>query len=180
MPNITTRLGQHCIVHGYEHKEDYLVCDFCNEHKDWVDYHERHYNYGFSRCYYHAYNECHDTLFGPFRIVDGGIMDRAYESIIDVIKDRTERKGKEIDYYEAVRVALIESEYMQMHLGSVIKDITEINKGFKPIWKFTYRILNEEKKRVKVVNKDPGNFLVSWILGGMTLREKLKANVITF
>jgi hypothetical protein len=36
MPNITTQLGQYCIVHGYEHKEEYLVCDFCNEHKDWI------------------------------------------------------------------------------------------------------------------------------------------------
>jgi hypothetical protein len=36
MPNITTRLGQYCIVHGYEHKEEYLECDFCNEHKDWI------------------------------------------------------------------------------------------------------------------------------------------------
>jgi hypothetical protein len=27
MPNITTRLGQYCVVHGYEHKEEYLVCD---------------------------------------------------------------------------------------------------------------------------------------------------------
>jgi hypothetical protein len=65
MPNITTRLGQYCIVHGYEHKEEYLVCDFCNEHKPSVYFHVRYYNYGFSRCYYHACNECHDTLFGP-------------------------------------------------------------------------------------------------------------------
>jgi hypothetical protein len=37
----------------------------------------------------------------------------------------------------------------------VIKDITEINKGFKPVWEFTYRIVNEEKERVRVVNKNP-------------------------
>jgi hypothetical protein len=42
---------------------------------------------------------------------------------------------------------------MQIHFGSVIKETTEIDKGFKPIWKFTYRILNEEKKRVKVVKR---------------------------
>ena len=42
-------------------------------------------------------------------------MDRAYESIIDVINDRTEKKGNEtIDYYEAVRIAYTESEYMRV------------------------------------------------------------------
>jgi hypothetical protein len=139
MPNITTRLGQYCIVHGYEHKEEYLVCDFCNEHKPSVYFHVRYYNYGFLKRIYCACNDCHDTLFGPFRLVDRGIMDRAYESIIDVIKDRTEKKGKEIEYYEAVKISLIESEHMQIHFGAVIKETTEINKGFKPIWKFTYK-----------------------------------------
>jgi hypothetical protein len=31
MPSITSLIGQYCIVHGYEHQEVYLVCDFCNE-----------------------------------------------------------------------------------------------------------------------------------------------------
>ena len=54
-------------------------------------------------------------------------MDRAYESIIDVINDRTEKKGNEtIDYYEAVRIAYTESEYMRKHFDSEIKDIAEI------------------------------------------------------
>ena len=55
---------------------------------------DRYYNYGFSRRSYLACMECHDTLFGPFRLVNGGIMMRAYESIIDVINDRTEKKGR--------------------------------------------------------------------------------------
>jgi hypothetical protein len=44
------------------------------------------------------------------------------------------------------------------------------------LWEFTYRILYEEKKRVKVVNKDPNHVLVQWVPGGMTLQEKLKAS----
>ena len=69
--------------------------------------------------------ECHDTLFGPFRIVDGGIMDRAYESIIDVINDRTEKKGNEtIDYYEAARIAYTESEYMQKTFRIALRVLT--------------------------------------------------------
>ena len=119
--------------------------------------------------------ECHDTIFGPFRIVDGGIMDRAYESIIDVINDRTETNGYEttIDFYEAARIAYTESEYMRKHFDSP-KGINNLNKYNKALWEFTYRILYEEKKRVKVVNKDPDNLLVSWVTGGMTLTEILK------
>ena len=110
--------------------------------------------------------ECHDTLFGPFRIVDGGIMDRAYESIIEVINDRTEKKGYEttIDFYEAARIAYTESEYMRKHFDSP-KGINNLNKDNKALWEFTYRILNEEKERVKVVNKNPDNllsFMGSW------------------
>jgi hypothetical protein len=122
--------------------------------------------------------ECHDALLGPFRLVDGGIVLRAYESIIDVINDRTEEKGYEtIDFYEAARIAYTESEYMRKHFDSP-KGINNLNKDNKALWKFTYRILNEEKERIKVVNKDPDNLLVSWVPGGMTLTEILKAGSI--
>jgi hypothetical protein len=172
MPNITSRLGQYCIFHGIIHRDEYLECDFCNEHKDWVYYHERHYNYGFSRCYYHACNECHNKLYGPFRLVDVGIMDRAYESIIDVINDMTNKKGNDtIDFYEATRVAYTNDQYMQKYVDSEI-DIAELNKRFRPIWEFTYKIVSgEERKRVKVVNKDPDNLLVQWVPGGQTITE---------
>ena len=176
MPNITTKLGQYCIFHGYIHEEEYLECDYCNEHKSFINLKFRYYNYGFSRRSYLACMECHDTLFGPFRIVDGGIMDRAYESIIDVINDKTETNEYEtIDFYEAARIAYTKSEYMRKHFDSP-KGINNLNKDNKALWEFTYRMLYEEEKRVKVVNKDPDNLLVSWVPGGMTLTEILEAN----
>jgi hypothetical protein len=58
-------------------------------------------------------------------------MDRAYESIVDVINDRTEKKGNEtIDYYEAVRIAYTESEYMRKYFNSP-KSINNLNKHNK-------------------------------------------------
>jgi hypothetical protein len=39
----------------------------------------------------------------------------------------------------------------------------EINKTFKPIWEFTYKISGAEEERVRVVNRDPDNLFVSWI-----------------
>jgi hypothetical protein len=96
MPDIRTRLGQYCDVHTYTHEDQYLVCDFCNEHKYSVYFHERYYNYGFSKCIYYACNECHEYLFGPFRLVDRGIMEKAYESIVEVIKTKTNKKAIDI------------------------------------------------------------------------------------
>ena len=56
------------------------------------------------------------------------------KSILEVINYMTEKKGYEsIDYYEAVRIAYTDSEYMRKYIDSAIKDITEINKGFRPI-----------------------------------------------
>ena len=54
-------------------------------------------------------------------------------------------------------------------------NIREINKGFRLLWEFTYRIVSgEEKKRVRVENKDPDNLLVQWVPGGKTVTEILE------
>jgi hypothetical protein len=126
--------------------------------------------------------ECHDTLFGPFKLGQVDVMERAYESILEVINDKTDKKKQgndtTLDYYEAVRIAYTDRENMQKYIDSPIKDITEINKGFRRIWQFTYRIVSGEEERVRVVNKNQDNLLVSWVPGGMTLTEILKANMI--
>ena len=96
-------------------------------------------------------------------------------SIIDVIKERTNKKS--IDYYEAVKIAYTQCERMRKHFDSP-KGINNLNKDNKALWGFTYKIVSgEEKDRVKVVNKNPDNLLVSWAPGGMTLTEILKANM---
>jgi hypothetical protein len=91
MPNIPTRVGQYCISHGYIHEVEYLECDYCGEHKSFINLKDRYYNYGFSRRSYLACDDCHFNRFGQFRLVDSGVMDRAFESIVDVINDTTER-----------------------------------------------------------------------------------------
>jgi DNA-binding PadR family transcriptional regulator len=64
-----------------------------------------------------------------------------------------------INYYNAVRIAYQNSEDVREYLRCAIEDI---NKDLQIIWKFTYRILNFER-RIKIVNKDDvDNLLVSW------------------
>ena len=36
MPDLHIRLGQYCVICQYKHEEEYLVCDYCNEHKTWI------------------------------------------------------------------------------------------------------------------------------------------------
>jgi hypothetical protein len=108
MPIIRTKLGRYCAIHRYIHEDEYLVCDFCNEHKWSVYFHDRYYNYGFSKCVYCACNECQEALFGPLRLVEVDTMLKAYETILLVIKDKSEEgmeEGNPVDYYEAARIA---------------------------------------------------------------------------
>ena len=77
----------------YTHEDEYLVCDFY--------VHDRYYNYGFSKCVYCACNECHDALFGPFKLYEVDTQAKAYETIVKVIKDKTEQGQTAVDYYEA-------------------------------------------------------------------------------
>lgn len=165
MPDVRFKLGPYCAICQSKHEEEYLVCDYCNEHKTWIYQRDRYYNYGFCKRSYHACGECLN-LVGPFRIVEEGIVWRAYQSIIQVIRDRTENtENKSIDYYEAVRITYLENESMQKYLDKTIKDVTEINKTFKPIWEFTYKISGGEEESVRLVERDPDNMLVSWISG---------------
>jgi hypothetical protein len=178
MPDIRTKLGRYCAIHKYIHEDKYLVSDFCNEHKWSVYYHDRYYNYGFSKCVICACNECHEALFGPFRIVEVDTMGKAYETILLVIKDKSEegrRDGKTVDYYEAATIAYKNGYYMRRFIDSEIKDPDrEINKTFKPIWEFTYNIICADEKRVRLVNRDPDNLLVQWIPGEEIYCEELK------
>jgi hypothetical protein len=176
MPNIASKMGRYCSIHRCFHDEEYLECDFCNEHKWSVYFHDRYYNYGFSKCVYCACNECHDTLFGPFGLIDVLIMGRVYEDILEVINEKTFNKENEatittIDYYEAARIAYTDREYMRKFIDAEI-NVEEINKGFRPLWEFTYKIVSgEEGKRVRVINRDPDNLQVQWVPGGQTLTE---------
>jgi flagellar hook-associated protein FlgK len=53
---------------------------------------------------------------------------------------------------------------MRKYIDSEIKDdVKEINKTFRPIWEFTYKIVGADETRVKLVNRDPDKLLVSWV-----------------
>jgi hypothetical protein len=60
--------------------------------------------------------ECQEALFGPFRIYLVDDKARAYETIMHVIKDKSEEgkgEGDTVDYYEAARIAYKNGYYMK-------------------------------------------------------------------
>jgi hypothetical protein len=99
-------------------------------------------------------------------------MDRAYEGIIDVIKERTERKGNGINYYEAARIAYTISP------SGVETEVTEVNQFsiyINPVLQFFGPLHKRRKKSVVAAlicsASEEYYFSSYWIVG------KLKLNV---
>ncbi len=180
-------LNQYCTVHRYVHKEAYELCDYCMEHKHYLHHRDKYCNYGFSKRNIAICQTCEDSLFGggagKYRIIIADEPYDMYERICQVIKDKTTKttiKGEEeegeqqqltiIEYFEAVRIAYLRNtQYFIEYFGGDEADISqdEINKNFEGLWRLTYRFVNEEQ-RIKVVNRDPDNLLVSWMPGCYT------------
>ena len=173
----SSKLNQYCSIHKYVHNEAYELCDCCLEHKHYLHHRDKYCNYGFSKHKIAICKGCEDDLFGGggrYRIIIAHEPYDMYERICQVIKEHTTTKeeGEEttIEYFEAVRIAYLkDTRYFTEYFGSDEGDLTydEINKNFEVLWRLTYRFVNEEQ-RVRVVNRDPNNLLVSWVPGCYT------------
>jgi hypothetical protein len=179
----SSKLNQYCCIHKYVHKEAYELCDYCLEHKHYLYHRDKYCNYGFSKRNIAICKGCEDGLFGgsgKYRIIIADEPYDMYERICEVIKDKTttttmKGEGKQqkttIEYFEAVRIVYLkDTQYFIEYFGCDDKgDLTydEINKNFRGLWRLTFRFVNEEQ-RIKVVNRDPNNLLVSWVPGCYT------------
>jgi hypothetical protein len=173
----SSKLNQYCYIHKYVHKEAYELCDYCLEHKHYLYHRDKYCNYGFSKRNIAICKGCEDSLFGgvKYRIRIADEPYDMYERICQVIKEHTTIKeaGEEttIEYFEAVRIVYLKNTqyFIEYFGGDEAGDIChdEINKNFKGLWRLTYRFVNEEQ-RIKVVNRDPDNLLVSWVEGCYT------------
>jgi hypothetical protein len=172
--------NNYCIVHGVIHANtrQYEICDYCLKHKRWMYPRTVYYRHGFAKKDVLMCDDCHEIerkCYGS-RLTTTITENNAYESICQSIREKSfflphnqetqeqeqpEENGNvgAMNYYDAVRIAYQNSRDVREYLRCAKKDI---NKDLQIIWKFTYRILNFER-RVKVVNKDDvDNLLVSW------------------
>jgi hypothetical protein len=80
-----------------------------------------------------------------------------------------------VNYYDAIKVAYEKETFKILDqynpvtirdylLDKGVKDAKKIDKNLEALWEFTYRMVNTKTEpRVKVVNGDPDNLLVSWM-----------------
>jgi hypothetical protein len=165
------------------------ICSYCNQHEPWVILLPRtvYYNHGFSQRDVLQCRECQKEEMDLFNltlsITPITWHNEAYESICEMIniicskqesKSKPEIKSKVVNYYDAVKRAY-EKEAMKILdqnnpmtirdylLARGVNSVNKIDKNLKALWEFTFRIVNNNEERIKVVNKDPDNMLVSWI-----------------
>lgn len=159
-----------CIDHGCT-DEDYLLCDYCEEHDCHLLNQPHYYNYGFSKRMIKMCLDCMRNDDIKLVLKTNQMFEYALRAIYKAIKEIQDSKGRRIkkplndnpgvNYYEAVKSAYNESRELRDYLDEDIKK-HEINKALKGLWDITYWILNEEPK-IRVICKDPDNLVVSWI-----------------
>jgi hypothetical protein len=137
-----------------------------------------YYNYGSCKREVLQCSDCQKEEVDSFKLIyvlsDAKSDSDIYESICQAIEELCSKSDwNQVNYYDAVKAAYLNKtrklprEYYlttirDYLLDSGIKDENEIDKNLEILWKFTYDLVNTEK-RIKVVNNDPDNLLVSWI-----------------
>lgn len=185
--NNTNQLSEYwchtCEFYHTDSEQDYRnkICSYCNQHKSYLQLHPRtvYYKYGFCKREVLQCSEYQKEEAGSFKVThvltDAKSDSDIYESICQAIEELCSKSGSNhvINYYDAVRAAYLNKtqklskEYFLMTirdylLGQEIKDVNKIDKNLEVLWPFTYDVVNTEE-RIKIVNKDPDNLVVSWV-----------------
>jgi hypothetical protein len=182
-----------CEFNHTRSKVDYKMCNYCHQYKDKDKDKDNdrlllltitvYYNYGFSMRHVSECRDCQkeemDSLGLTFSLTPVTWHNEAYESICEMIKEmcskpQPDSESNVVNYYDVVKRAY-EKEAMKIldqynpmtirdHLlARGVNSVNKIDKNLKALWEFTFRIVNNNEERIKVVNKDPDNMLVSWI-----------------
>ena len=73
-----------------------------------------------------------------------------------------------VNFYDAPREAYTKSNSFREYLsndGRFAVDVNKIDKNYRPLWKFTYRIMNEEPRIIINMHHD-GDYDVCWYPDG--------------
>ena len=136
------------------------------QHTRWVSLPKPvYYRYGFAKRLVTICEDCDRYEFEYLkvkpRIITVPTEINAFESICKVIK-RSDWNNS-IIYYEAVKMAYSESEELREYFGPDATDIKQIDKSLKTLWPFTYRIVNESRDMIQVIDRNPDNLTIKWI-----------------
>ena len=138
-----------------------------------------YYNYGLSKQEVLQCRDCQKEEMDLFNIIPSLTpitrYTETYESICETIKEMCSKsKSNTVNYYDAVKRAYgkktikILDQYNPMIIRDYlltrgVNEVGKIDKNLEILWKFTYLLVNTKtEERIKVVNKDPDNLIVSW------------------
>lgn len=154
--------------HGCTGK-DYHLCDYCEEHNCHLLDQPYYYNYGFSKRMIKMCSNCVSSQDIELVLKTSQMFECALYGIYKAIKEIQDSKLKHtksldisgVNFYDAVKHAYNQSRELRDYLGKDIKK-QNINENLRRLWELTYWLLNEEQK-LRVVNRNPHNLLVSWV-----------------
>ena len=94
-----------------------------------------------------------------------------YEGLLRIIKELSlseNGNAHSVNFYDAAREAYAKSNSFREYLsddGRFIVDIHNMDKNYRPLWEFTYRIVNEESRIIINMHHD-GDYDVCWYPDG--------------
>jgi hypothetical protein len=141
------------------------TCDYCNEKKSFLIDDVQYYNFGFKKRELSICADCHEDKIKGVRVflTSELLPDMVHEEICQAIKTESERNTI-VNFYKAVRLAYLMNGEVNRHLRRRdVKDVKKIDKNLRSLWKYTYKIGNNLESRIRVIDNNPDNFLVSWV-----------------
>ena len=82
-----------------------------------------------------------------------------------------------INYYLAVKIAFQKNENRLLRQYLNLDNEEKIDKDLQVLWPFIYKIVNEERERIELVNVEPDNLLISCMPGKLTRCEELSKQI---
>jgi hypothetical protein len=144
--------------------DSHKTCDYCNEKKSFLIDDVQYFNFGFKRKEISICAHCSEDKIKGVRVflTSELLPDLVYEEICQAIKTLSER-SQIVNFYDAVRLAYQTKKEVNRFLRRRgIEDVKIIDKNLHSLWKYTYKISNNLDDRIRVVDKNADNFLISW------------------
>jgi hypothetical protein len=140
------------------------TCDYCNEKKSFLIDDVQYYNFGFKKRELSICTDCREDKTKGVRLflTSELLPDLVYEEICNTIRTESDRNPG-VNFYDAVRLAYRMNGEVKRYLQKRdVKDEIVIDKNLRSLWEYTFKISNNLDSRIRVIDRNPDNFLVTW------------------
>jgi hypothetical protein len=132
-----------------------------------------YYDYGFKMKKYWICEDCQKDKNNKTEtmLTTSHSESLAYEGLLRIIKELSLSEvgtTQSVNFYHAAREAYAKSNSFREYLsddGRFTVDINKMDRNYRPLWKFTYQIANEEPRIIINMHHD-GDYDVCWYPDG--------------